>query len=143
MACTRAGRRADDRQKERSDMKHRVNGTTSLLRIAVIAIALALLGAQGGAADSQRPTMDAGGSGGGASASNVAISAEVSPVQEHREAAAAADSMQASTGGYYVTIDEQGNAIVPELVAAGRFAQAESSPQQQRVMTCPPCATVV
>jgi hypothetical protein len=122
-------------------MKNRVNGTTSLLRIAVIGIALALSSAQGGAADSLRPTMDAGGSGGGSHASNGAISAEVSPVQEHREAALAAESMQASAGTYYVTIDEQGNAIVPELVAAGVFAQAGSPSQQQRVMTCPPCAT--
>lgn len=120
----RACRHEDDRFKEQIDMnKKNLGGIRGLTRVAVIGIVLALSSAQGVVADSLRPTVDTGGSGAGASA------------QEYREAAAAAES-----GTYYVIIDEQGNAIVPEQVHLGLFAQAGSSSPQQRVATCPPCA---
>lgn len=131
-------RREDDRYTERIDMNHNQGGIRRLTSVAVIGIGLALSTAQGVAADSLRPTVDTGGSGAGAATSNGAISAEVSPVQEHREAAAAAESMLVSAGTYYVIIDEQGNAVVPELVHLGQFAQAVASSPQ---LTCPPCAT--
>jgi hypothetical protein len=118
----RACRHEDDRFKEQIDMnKSNPGGIRGLTRVAVIGIALTVSSAQGVAADSLRPTVDTGGSGAGASA------------QEHREAAAAAES-----GTYYVIIDEEGNAIVPELVHLGLFAQAVASSPQ---LTCPPCAT--
>lgn len=98
-------------------MNNHVSGVRGLARIAVVGVALALSSAQVVAADSLRPTMDAGGSGGlGASSQVVSV-----------------ESAQA-TGGYYAIVDEYGNASVPE--------RAVALSQQGRIMTCPPCATV-
>jgi len=93
--------------REQNDMNNQLGGIRDLTRVAVIGIALVLTSAQGVAADSLRPTIDTGGSGGGAS------SAEM----------------------YYELEYEQGRPVVVEQVdsesasqaaveAAGREAQA-------------------
>ncbi len=107
--------------REQNDMNNQLGGIRDLTRVAVIGIALVLTSAQGVAADSLRPTIDTGGSGGGAS------SAEM----------------------YYELEYEQGRPVVVEQVdsesasqaaveAAGREAQAWPNYDSTRIVVQQP-----
>lgn len=154
----RTGRHVDNRQKEQSEMSNHASGIGNMARIALIGIALSLATSQAAGADSLRPTVDAGGPGGGTSSAEVyyelereqgrpvvieqadSQSAELAAYQRSQvwpnfnlgNTVAQQPNNSASGGGSYVIVDDRGNASVPEWVAA-------PSPQGN-IMTCPPCA---